>query len=122
MSTYADEIRSTFAQTDTDELLSRIGSGVLTEEARTAALDELGKRGIDPNDPASVAKHEKFVTAAMESAEQQPPRPGSAFLAIFLGLGVVALIAEQGIRGVSQYGIAVPLLIAFIVRLLYKRN
>lgn len=50
MDTHAEQIRLTYGRMDTDELITRVKSGTLTEEAQVLALKELQSRGINTSE------------------------------------------------------------------------
>ena len=97
MSVHNDELRNTYSRMSTDELLGRWFSGTLTDEAKTLALPELKSRGVDPEDPASVARYEEAeAAAAHEQTRASALDARGSFLEKLFLFALIAMIPVLG--------------------------
>jgi len=92
MTTYEEGVRDSFSRMATDELLNRFQSGHLTEAAKEIALAELKTRGVDPDDPSSIARYQDAVRVDAEADLHEPLDGVRRGTVIRRMLGLIALI------------------------------
>ena len=122
MSAYVDTVRATLLQFEDDELIEKIRTGSLTEEAQQVATDILAQRGTD------VARSVKPIVVVGHLAPKQTTKSDVAFLSRcfrgsaslndafwvlgfgwLLGLAIPVLVVSLFLRG-SIFGTAIAVL------------
>lgn len=96
MSTYSDEIKSTFDRMESHELLDRLQGSSLTPEAEIVARHVLSSRGVDPKDSRTFSA---LQTDSDNLDQKQPYKPSiwtMLFIAMIIGRGIYELFKRAG--------------------------